>query len=489
LFPCEGPRGHLRALAILFAALILIAAVVLVGLRIVKATRLWPAALLILTAPLEVYRSSSGAGANVSLFRLALVVAIAAFIFDLARGRMSFPKALAVPFVIYGALVTWQLVSLAFVTPNHSLAYRFLGQYAGGLVAAFIISCYVERRDLRVVAGLCGSAVVLPLLAAAYRVFSVSQGGSGDLPGLAELPLNPSIEAARQGGSFLLDGTQRLNATFSDPNHFGFYAATVFVVLLGVACDSLFRERPIHWKAATSYLLLMFATALAIIGTYSRSSWLLTAVGVAVMAALLGRSFWTSRRAIIAGVVAIVALGLAAPLFVSRLSTSEQGNALSTKEHEHTMSIALKLVVHHPFSGVGLGDYGHYAGQPSIISSAHSTFLTVSAELGIPGLTLLAFAIAMTSLAAVRSARHGPSTDRVILAGFAAAYVGLATANILYEVWMDDFQWVLFGLVVALTTQRPMSLALAPLHRWQGVAHGRASSKTSEHTKVALCSS
>jgi len=115
-------------------------------------------------------------------------------------------------------------------------------------------------------------------------------------------------------------------------------------------------------------------------------------------------------------------------------------------------------VAHHPFSGVGLGGYGHYANEPSIISSAHSTFLTVAAELGIVGVALLLGAISVTLIAAVRSTRRASGGNRAILGGFTAAYAGLAVANIIYEVWMDDFQWVLFGLVLALTTQPYVAL-------------------------------
>jgi hypothetical protein len=473
----------LKATLILCAALILIAAVVLAGLRIAKATRLWPAALLIVTAPLEVYRSSSGAGANLSLFRLALVVAISGLAVDVARGRKRLPRAIAVPFIIYAGLVAWQLCSLLFVTANHSLAYRFLGQYAVGLVAAFIITCYVARRDLRVVAALCGGATVLPLLAAAFRVFSVNGGGSGDLPGLTELPLNVTIEAARQSGSFLLDGTQRLNATFADPNQFGFYIATMFLVLAGALCAYLFLEKPIRWRTASSYLLLLGSAAVAVAGTYSRSAWLLAAFGVIVLVVLLGRPFWTRRRAVVAGVAAVAALGLASPLIVSRLGSSERGNAKSTQVHEHTMSIAVKLAARHPVTGVGLGGYGRYADQPPLISSSVSTFLTVAAELGIPGLMLLVAAILVTCLAAFRSVLCSRSVERALLAGFAAAFLALAAANTLGEVWMNDFQWTLFGLLLAVTTQPLVAIDRLPFLKRQAI-NGNSGTPPTEQAQV-----
>lgn len=466
----------MKSVLILCAALVVIAAAVLLTLRLARVTRLWPAAILIVTAPLEVYRSTSGAGLNLSVFRLALAVAVAALAIDVVRGHRRFTRVVAIPFVIYGGLLAWQLASLLFVTANRSLAYRFLGQYAAGLVAAFVITCYVERRDLRVLVGLFGAAAVLPLLAAAFRVFSVSRGGSGDLPGLSELPLNLTIEAARQGGSTLLDGTQRLNGTFSDPNQFGFYVATAFMVVFGTMCSYLFSEKPIRWRTTSSYVFLSAATAVTVVGTYSRSAWLLAALAVAIFAVLLGRSFWTRARVITACLMVVLGLGLASPFIASRVESSERGNVKSTQVHEHTMQLALKLTERHPLIGVGLGGYGRYADEPPLISSSVSTFLTVSAELGIPGLLLLVAAILVTLIAGVRSVLRAAPSDRVLLAGFVAAFAGLAAANTIGEVWMNDFQWVLFGSLLAVTAQPRLALTPVRLLR-----RGRVDGESATH--------
>jgi hypothetical protein len=443
---------------VLLSVFLPLALAVVIALRLMGATRLWPAALLIVTAPLEVYRSSSGAGLNVSVFRIALTVAMLSLAIDLVRGRMRFPRRVAFAFVIYLAFLGWQLASLLFVTANHTLAYRFLGQWASGLLAAFVITCYVRRRDLYVVAAMCGAAVVVPLIAAAYRVFSVRSGGSGDLPGLTELPLNLSIEAARQSGSTLLNGTQRLSGTFADPNQFGFYIGTAFVVMAGASCAAILEGRAVARKSLASYLLLSASTALAILGTYSRSTWLLAAVGAVVLVVLLGREFWTRRRRLVIGGMAVALIAPATPLIVSRLNSSEGGNAKSTEVHVHTMRLAWHLLVRHPVTGVGLGGYGRYAGQPPLISSSVSTFLTVGAELGVLGLGLLIGAIATTGIAGAWSVVRAADSDRPLLAGFVAAFIALAIANSVGEVWMNDFQWVLFGSLVALTSQPMLSV-------------------------------
>jgi O-antigen ligase len=148
------------------------------------------------------------------------------------------------------------------------------------------------------------------------------------------------------------------------------------------------------------------------------------------------------------------------------------------------MSIAVKLASRHPLTGVGLGGYGRYADQPPLISSSVSTFLTVAAELGLPGLILLVAAITVTSVAAVRSVVRGSSPDRWVLAGLVAAFVALAAANTVYEVWMDDFQWALFGLLLAVTTQPHVALRWAPILKGRAIEGESAAAATTRQPQV-----
>jgi O-antigen ligase len=171
-------------------------------------------------------------------------------------------------------------------------------------------------------------------------------------------------------------------------------------------------------------------------------------------------------------------------LIVSRLGTSEPGNAKSTEVHTHTMNIALKLVARHPLTGVGLGGYGRYDHQPLLISSAVSTFLTVAAELGIPGLMLLLAAVVTTSVAAIRSVLRSPAADRALLAGFVAAFIGLSVGNTIGEVWMNDFQWVLFGSLLAVTTPPRLALRSVRLRKRPAI-DTNSPAKPSGHAQVA----
>jgi hypothetical protein len=55
--------------------------------------------------------------------------------------------------------------------------------------------------------------------------------------------------------------------------------------------------------------------------------------------------------------------------------------------------------------------------------------------------------------------------ERALLAGFVAAFIGLALGNTIGEVWMNDFQWVLFGLLVAVTSQPVLVLGSVRLRK------------------------
>jgi hypothetical protein len=450
------------------------------GLNRAGATHLWPAGLLVLTAPLDVYRTSAG-GFNLSVFRLSLGVAVIATIAGLIRERRR-PAALPAVFLIYALLLVWQAASVVLVTPVPSLGYRFASQYLAGLIAAGVIAETVRKEDAHHLVTLYLLGAVVPLIAGAWRVFSISGGGSGDLPGLSVLPVDPTIQAARLGGSFLLNGVVRMQATFADPNHYGFYIGTVLAVALAAAAATWIAKAEPNRRAVLSYGLVAAAAGAAVLASYSRSAWLLAFVGVVVGVVLAGRSIWTRRRAITTGIGAVVALAVVSPLLLSRIFGRAEGALASNQAHASTAHIAYKLFVAHPLLGVGLGDYGRHAGQPPLVSSAHSTFLTVAAELGAPGVALLAGAIVFASACGIRSARRAVAGDRLVQAGFVAAFIGLAVANALYEVWMDDFQWVLFGTLLALTDQPRISFAIPRLsvgsklkrHRAKRTAYGPA---------------
>jgi hypothetical protein len=439
---------------ILCAVLATVAAGVIVVLRATGHVEVWPAVLLIASAPLEIYRAGVG-GFNLSVFRLALVVVAVVTAVDLWRHR---PSRIAVPiaFVAYALLVAIQLISLALVSTDRTLGYRFGSQYIAGLAAAALVAWWMRRAPVRVAAWSLVGAALLPIAAGAWRVIAVHGGHAAVLPGVGQLPVDASIAAARTGGSFLIDGRQRMVGTFADPNHFAFFVAVATVIAASLLIGEVTgpRRRP----NVVALALALAIGEVALLVTYSRSAWLLTGVALAVLLVLVRRHIRplvaTRARVIALVAVATVAAAAEAPLVIQRINPDNPGTRLSTEAHGRTMRLALDLLADHPLTGVGIGSYGSHAGQPALVSSAHSTILTVAAETGFPGLVALLTAMLLTvalGIVAVQRARD-PGT-LIALGGLVAAYVGLVCANLVYEVWMDDFQWMLFGAIVGATAQ------------------------------------
>lgn len=447
-----------------------------VGLRAINRTHLWPAALLLMTAPLEVYRTELVAF-NVSAFRLALPVAAAAVLLTTWRSRRrGLPTRLLLPppFIPYGVLVLLQVVSIAAVSTSPSLGSKFLLQYVAGLAAAAIVAMSVRRSDLETCCWLVIVSAGAPTLAAIWRVLGGDASSPQSLPGLDLLPLDSQLSATRAGGSYLLDGTERAQGTFADPNHFAFFIAVVLLIAVGLGTSRLVHSTPDERPQRFTLLACTGIAGVLLVATYSRSAWLLVAIGSILLVAFAGpaaiRALVTRRRLAVAGVSALVLLAATLPLVAERIDPSERGNAISNEIHEDTMRLAIDLGADRPAVGVGLGAYGSYADQPSLVSSAHSTLLTTFAEMGFPGLLALLGAMGTSVYCASLALRRQitRSRERWCAAGLLAAYAGMAVANIGYEVWADDFQWVTFGLIIGLLTPQRVPLPLSRLGRGRG---------------------
>ena len=433
--------------------------------------RLWPAVLLIACAPLEVYRAEVGFF-NLSVFRMALLIAVAAFVWDVVRRP---PRRLAIPAIVamYAGLIVLQVLSIVAVTDARSLGTRFLLQYVGGIASALVVVRFVRRRDLPATAIAYVCAALLPALASVWRILAPGPaGGSRTLPGLDLLPVDPTIAAAREQGSFLLEGVQRMQGTYADPNHFAFFVATVLIVIAGLLVRQWHSGFGIADQHSKVLWLAGAVCAALLVGTYSRSAWLLATVGMLLAAALAGRTalraFVTRRRLVVALVAAALCGLLAAPAVVSRLDPATSGSSRSTNEHLDTMRLAVELFAQRPVTGTGIGGYGRFADQPALLSSAHSTLLTTAAELGAPGALLLLSIFVGTAFWGRRTtASIAEPRSRAVPAALLGAWLAMAASNLLYEVWVDDFQWMLFALVLVGTRQP--SLRLTPSRMSFGV--------------------
>jgi O-antigen ligase len=289
----------------------------------------------------------------------------------------------------------------------------------------------------------------LPIAAAAWQALAPRVGADPTLPLVERLSTAEGLDVNVTAPVTVGDLSARTKGTFGDPNHFGVYLMVLAVIALAVLVVALRRrDRP----ATVACVGASTAFGLALLSTYSRTAWLGAAVAAVVFAALLwGIVPWgrPSRRTVVAASVAgAVVLALCVPLIsniVERLAPSSPVNVGSNRTHEATARAAFDEFQANPLLGAGPGSLGALLNQGPRTSAAHSTYLTVAAELGLVGLLLVFAAAGTTLLRFFAESRAGPERRRVLAAGAAAAYAGFLTANITYDLWWDDFHWVLVG--------------------------------------------
>ncbi|HEY5199185.1 MAG TPA: O-antigen ligase family protein [Solirubrobacteraceae bacterium] len=407
--------------------------------------------LLAVTAPLEDYRTPL-LGVNVSLFRLSLVVALAV----LARGRLNQlrqpsrdPITLA-----YALLAAIMAISLVLFSDNRSLGFRVLSQVAVGTVAMVVVAGLVRRIGHPVrVAGTLVVGVALPIAAGFWQASFGSTRAAPLLPFLASLPAAPGLEVSRIGSSFA-GATLRVKSTFADPNHFGAYCALLLGPLLGLLGLAAGR-RSVRWIAASSAVVIALVCMILLSG--SRSAWLAAGVcvvgcGAAFLPALLrGMSSRARGRAALGSAVAVAVLALVgSPIVASRLNDATAANRQSNETHSLTLRRASDDLVEMPVLGIGLSDFGPQLGEGPLTSGAHSTYLTVGAELGFVGLFALLAVLVLTGRALAAGIRRGDGELRMVATGLACGYAGFALAAAFYDLWWDDFQWLIAGSVLGL---------------------------------------
>jgi len=409
--------------------------------------------LLIVTAPLEVYRTEV-ASVNLSLFRLSLAIALVVVVRS-PESRHVLRRVRGFPiFLTYAALAVTMLVSLATVSDNLALGARLFAQVSIGIVAAALVYALASREPLTRLARYILVGAGVPLLAAAWQLIVPSEA----LPLLSLLPVPAGLEVTRDPLP-VFEATARARGTFGDPSHFGAYLLLVGSVAFAGTMVA-FRQWATRRTASLAVLLVCILGV--VFATYSRSAWLgCVAAMILVTVGMWHRLAVDSARAVRAAVMPLVVaccfIAVTAPFASAvndRLDPSSAGNVVSNSVHERTVTVALDDLLGYPLTGIGVADLGPQLEQAVRSSGAHSSYMTVAAELGAPGLILLLLALTLTVRLLHRQMAASAEPDRLILRCIAAGYIGFAIANLSYDLWWDDFHWIVLGLVIAACAER-----------------------------------
>jgi O-antigen ligase len=410
--------------------------------------------LLAATAPLEVYRTVVGK-VDVSLFRLSLLVSIV--IFTIQGDRRARLRRLAGLPLVRAYLAFAGVVGVALIVHpiNPFLAERQLAQIVIGAVALGVFAELARTQSIERAAMAIVIGAVLPILAALWQGLAPEIGASEALPLLDKLPAAVGLEITRQALSSFGTIGARAKGTFGDPNHFGVYIG--FVICLALALTLLAGQRR-NRSAQLSYGAMAAAATATLVATFSRSAWVGTVVAVLLLAAGVTRAWRTkalrppSRRLAVATVIAALAASAGvAPRVVERVAPGSKINVVSDRSHAGTVRFAWHQFVSHPVLGIGPGGLGIKLHLAPRTSGAHSTYLTVAGELGVFGVLALFLVIAIALRLLASAYRLLSSTPMVALAlGLGAAYVGYLASNVTYDIFFDDFHWVMLGAVTAL---------------------------------------
>jgi len=123
-----------------------------------------------------------------------------------------------------------------------------------------------------------------------------------------------------------------------------------------------------------------------------------------------------------------------------------------TSGRSRLASRGVKLVVHHPVLGVGVGgfkrayaDLAHLHGKEPKAAASHTTPITVTAEMGVPGLLLLLWLVAAALWLAFR--RLGRGFDGTVRLAFGLALTAILVHCLFYNALFEDPTfWGLLGL-------------------------------------------
>jgi putative inorganic carbon (HCO3(-)) transporter len=333
------------------------------------------------------------------------------------------------------------------------------------LLESWLIFLYFANniRDRRLVFNI---VAVLLLTGVLQSFLGIAQHLTGGTLGLQIFGETKSYNLMPGGADII----SRVSGTFGHPNNLAGYM--VMLVLINLA---------LFWAPISPRLKLLLCPALFLISTtliltFSRGGWL--ALGFGGMLTLYLCFLRWSRHRVISLIIAlallviflIASVGLITPLR-HRLFLEDYGAARSRIP---LTQVALNIIYHRPWLGVGLGNYTFAAPDYDISREGisyefprpvHNEFLLIAAEQGLPALALFLVILIYIFVQLLRLSR---SRDDPVLPYLAIGLVGTFFAWCVFRmtdynyVLLGDPFWLLAGLSLALVQVNHQEAGLSP---------------------------
>ncbi|TGE34109.1 ligase [Desulfosporosinus sp. Sb-LF] len=414
----------------------------------------WLPVVLVVTVPLEVSKefipayslSERVAGYNVSIldfFRIAQLAISLRWLSDLWQGRKLAKDKIRVWIRVKKDALLWlpilllgvYLLSTVFsVSPKHSLTETV--RLFSLLITFYFAVAYIrDEKDLqRLGYTLIGVGSVLGLIA-------IGEYFTGHF----FFSATPAVVINR-----------RANATFADPNILGRFLVVTFLFSVAEL------ERRAFWKKRLLPLVAILLQGAGLGITGSRGGILALAVSTVIFVVLIPRRKLT-LSALVLMVLAIIAAAVLNPVIMARFESLRTGLlSASGGIREYLWRSGIAMVRDHPLFGVGVGAFGFsfttiypYFNPYSTfyVSLSHTAILTVLAETGFLGFTMLYFLFGKTiqrgwDISRLVSHERLRFLSTSTVAGVIAIFVSAQGEGRLYE---EPLLWILWAMLVSVS--------------------------------------
>jgi O-antigen ligase len=248
----------------------------------------------------------------------------------------------------------------------------------------------------------------------------------------------------------------RVNSVFWDPSIYGrFLVVAILAALVGLVIAGV-RSRLVFAAAA-----VIAVAWVGLLFSFSQSSFAALIAGTLAAAAFVWR--WRAVTAVALAGVVLLSAGMAAPsVRHSIFDASDKGLNRATSGRFGLITDGAEIAFDHPVGGVGVGGFKRaYAektglrGEEPKKAASHNTPVTVAAELGFPGLAVLAWLLVAGLLAAFRRAGRGFEGRAALVFGIALG--AIAVHSLFYDAFFEDpMTWGLLALG-ALVAREPVT--------------------------------
>lgn len=269
----------------------------------------------------------------------------------------------------------------------------------------------------------------------------------------AIIPLAAGVSQLIRAGGWSFGGFSRVRGTFVHPNPFSAYL--FLIITLGVAVIPHLR-----WKWKLPVGVITAGSAVALIATYTRGSWVGLLVALIVIGILQDRRIFL---VLVAGVVAVVLFVPSVSTRLSDLSTQEKasgatGNSLIWRFEYWQQVLELQR---NPFVGVGLKEVEQ---TQSAAKQPHNDVIRVYVETGLFGLLAYVWLVITLAIQAARAVRRAPpGLPRGLAVAFAASLAGLVlmslAANVISQLVILWYFAAILTLAIVAARRNPEPIA------------------------------